>query len=147
MVHSACPPAIRPRDYTLGELGAFHAHIGPFLVLGYRIGRYVRDHFCDDPFSISARVCCPARSPERCMVDGIQVSSGCTLGKENIVVIDDPDVRAEFEAGGRLIVIRPRPFPRPVRDAHYRENLLRCAEDFFVLPDAELFDVSRYGRG
>lgn len=147
MVHSACPSAIRPRDYTLGELGAFHAHTGPFLVLGYRIGRYVRDHFCDDPFLLRARVYCPARSPERCMVDGIQMSSGCTLGKDNIVVIDDPDVRAEFEAGEGLLIIRPRPFSRPVRDEHYRENLVRCAEDFFVMPDAKLFHVSSDDMG
>ncbi|NYT06450.1 MAG: formylmethanofuran dehydrogenase [Methanomicrobiales archaeon] len=139
MVHSACPPARRPKEYTLDELGAFHAHTGPYVVLGYRIGKFVRDTFCDDPFALSARVYCPSRSPERCMVDGIQCASGCTLGKGNIAVIDDADVRVEFFAHDRKIVIRPLPFTRPVRNTTYAREMDRLARQMYAAAESDLF--------
>jgi len=37
------------------DLSAFHCHLGPYIVLGYRIGRDAKERFCPDPFLMMAR--------------------------------------------------------------------------------------------
>ena len=89
-------------------LAAFHGHLGPYIVLGYRIGRYVRQHFCSDPFQMKAAVFCEGVPPQTCLADGIQIGSGCTLGKRNIEIVVCDEIRCEFACGERKMVIRPR---------------------------------------
>lgn len=36
-------------------MSAFHCHLGPYIVLGYRIGRDAKERFCPDPFLMMAR--------------------------------------------------------------------------------------------
>jgi formylmethanofuran dehydrogenase subunit E len=62
----------------------FHGHLGPWLVIGMRAGSYARRRFKCSPFELTATVLCPAKPPVRCIIDGIQLSSGCTMGKGNI---------------------------------------------------------------
>lgn len=45
--------------------------------------------------------------PQSCVLDGIQVSSGCTFGKRNITVKESAQerTRVEFRKGGRTIAM------------------------------------------
>jgi hypothetical protein len=38
--HEHCQYMELPREYPVTELARFHGHLGPFIVLGYRMGRY-----------------------------------------------------------------------------------------------------------
>ena len=66
---------------------AFHGHLGPYLVLGYRMGRMALTEL-DSPghFGLSVVVHSVLEPPKSCLIDGIQLGSGCTLGKRNIEV-------------------------------------------------------------
>lgn len=141
-MHSSCRREYSHREYTLDEIGQFHGHIGPSVVMGYRIGQYVRDHFCDDPFAIHACFFRPTGSPEICMADGIQLACGCTLGKGNIEVIDSDEIRFEFRSGVRRLIIKPLSFEKPPRDERYMEMLREIAERIYESPPEELFLVS-----
>jgi hypothetical protein len=130
------------KDYTAEDLAAFHGHLGPFIVLGYRMGRYARDHFCSDPFSMKAAVFCSGTTPESCVADGVQIGSGCTLGKRNIEVVVSPEVMCIFENDGRKLVLKPVPFAPPARkgeDPHYEAVIEHFAEEMFRKTDQELF--------
>jgi hypothetical protein len=74
----------------------FHGHLGPWLVLGLKAGAYARTKLAASPFELNARVSCPARTPYTCFVDGIQFSSGCTMGKGNISHHGADGCRVEF---------------------------------------------------
>ena len=74
----------------------FHGHLGPWLVLGLKAGAYARSKLAASPFELSARVFCPPRTPYTCFVDGIQFSSGCTMGKGNISHQRADGCRVEF---------------------------------------------------
>jgi formylmethanofuran dehydrogenase subunit E len=66
---------------------AFHGHLGPYLVLGYRMGRIaLRELDSPGHFGLSAVVSSLLTPPQSCLIDGIQLGSGCTLGKRNIEV-------------------------------------------------------------
>ncbi len=72
------------RDW-LAVLRAFHGHIGPYVFSGLRMGQYAVQKLNADPhFGIEADVYCPGETPVSCSIDGIQISTGCTLGKMNI---------------------------------------------------------------
>lgn len=132
------------KNYTTQDLAAFHGHLGPFIVLGYRMGRYARDHFCDDPFSLKAVVHCSGTPPESCVVDGVQLGSGCTLGKRNIEIVTSPEVRCEFACNGRTLILTPRPYTPPSRDLpHYEAEIEHFAEELFHKPDSELFSIGQ----
>lgn len=68
-------------------LREFHGHLGPWLVLGIKIGRAAlaaldaRRHF---GVEVVAR--CPDAPPPSCLVDGLQWGTGATYGKRNIVL-------------------------------------------------------------
>lgn len=86
-------------------MSAFHGHLGPYVVVGYRMGQYARSSMNG---KIRAVVLTGLRPPVSCVVDGIQFSSGCTLGKGNIEVRDEGKVHATFSAGNEQIEIELR---------------------------------------
>ncbi len=89
----------------------FHGHIGPYAVLGYRIGQRAMDVLgAGKHFDMHVTVASPKTTPYTCLIDGLQVSTGCTLGKGNIAPTSDappPNAlfRVEFEFEERRLVI------------------------------------------
>ncbi len=140
--HSHCRFYNLDPEFTVSDLAAFHGHLGPYIVLGYRIGKYVREHFCDDPFRMKAEVYCAGTPPQSCLADGVQLGSGCTLGKRNIEIVVSDTVRCDFIAGNTRVSITPRPFPLPKKDMDYEAAIEAVAEEMYSRPDRDLFDVS-----
>jgi formylmethanofuran dehydrogenase subunit E len=86
----------------------FHGHLGPYLVLGLRMGNTaVRMLKPKGLHGLSATVWTPISPPQSCVLDGIQVSSGCTLGKGNIRVRESKRTKARFRSADRTLVIEP----------------------------------------
>jgi formylmethanofuran dehydrogenase subunit E len=68
-------------------LKTFHGHLGPYVVLGYRMGKLALETAgSTGHFGISADVYSILVPPPSCLIDGVQLGSGCTLGKRNIAV-------------------------------------------------------------
>ena len=106
-------------DSVLRQATRFHGHLGPWLVLGLKAGTYARRKLDASPFDLQARVFCPPRTPYTCFVDGIQFSSGCTMGKGNITHHRATGCRVDFtRTGNRDRVQR--------QDTAPRTNEVRC---------------------
>ncbi|MFB3763826.1 MAG: formylmethanofuran dehydrogenase subunit E family protein [Methanotrichaceae archaeon] len=130
------------REYSIEDLAAFHGHLGPYIVLGYRIGRYARHCFCSDPFQMKAVVHCSGTPPQSCLADGVQIGSGCTLGKRNIEIIRDDDMKCEFTSGIKALVVRPRPIDFPAVDHDDYDLLIEeLAARMYSMDDSELFSA------
>ena len=140
-----------PKPRTLSEellRGAkeFHGHRGPFLILGLRIGlTALRLLDAEGWFDLKCRVRLPLRVPETCLLDGIQFSTGCTLGKRNIEVEEGEEIEAFFEKrdGGRInIKVRPEALIR-IREALSRgmEGMMEEAEHLLKASDEELLET------
>ncbi len=142
--HSTCKYYNIARDHSVAELAAFHGHLGPFIVVGYRIGRYARDRFCDDPFQMRATIFCSGTPPQSCLADGVQLGSGCTLGKRSIEIIPSDIIRCDFEADGRKISMNLLPFPVPEQNEDYEAAIEKKAEQMYYLPDDELFEIIEF---
>ncbi len=95
----------------IDRLRAFHGHLGPFAMLGYRAGKLALKRLgAPSHFGITARVMCPPYTPPSCFADGIQFSTGCTLGKGNIELVpsDDVSVTVTVKDSGAAVTIVPR---------------------------------------
>jgi len=130
------------KDYSIEDLAAFHGHLGPFIVIGYRMGRYIRNNFCPDPFRLKAFVYCSGNPPESCIADGVQIGSGCTFGKRNIEIVKSDEIKGEFIFGEKKLVIRPRPLELPKASGQdYDVAIEQFAESLYYMPDSELFVI------
>ena len=130
---------------TLEKIRGFHGHLGPFVVIGYRMGLLANEALGGSGFSKKATVMTGTKPSISCMIDGIQLSSGCTTGKGNLVVEDRKEARAIFtdREGIMNIEISLREEIRQRIEAELtRENEEDMSIEMFRLPDDELFVVS-----
>lgn len=99
---------IEPRE--LWELGVrLHGHRGPFLACGIRMGLLALRLLDSAGYSgIEAVAETSSTPPVSCLVDGLQVSTGCTVGKGNLMVVEGGRPAARFSAGGRTVRIALR---------------------------------------
>jgi formylmethanofuran dehydrogenase subunit E len=72
-------------DEELKKAMEFHGHLCPGLVIGYRVSKYVREHY---PRSEDEELVCIAEN-NSCSVDAVQALLGCTFGKGNLVFRDN----------------------------------------------------------
>lgn len=92
-------------------LKKFHGHLGPYVVLGYRMGKLALKVLASEGhFDISAEVYSPLKPPRSCLIDGLQLGSGCTLGKANITVheFNGPAYATFKTKDGKVVTIRLR---------------------------------------
>ena len=101
-----------PKQRTLDEsLEAraieFHGHDGPFMTLGLRMGLTALEVLdCKGWFDLKCEVGLNWNPPDSCVIDGIQCSTGCTMGKKNITVVEKPGVEAVFTSKGKVLNIK-----------------------------------------
>jgi formylmethanofuran dehydrogenase subunit E len=98
-------------DELVDRLRAFHGHLGPFAILGYRAGRLaVRELDAPTHFGVDATVHCPPQPPPSCFADGVQYSTGCTFGKRNIELLpsDEVSLTLVVRDSGAALTIVPR---------------------------------------
>ena len=78
----------------------FHGHLGPWLALGMKIGTHAYEELGFRPhFGVSVRVWCPLERPITCLLDGLQWSTGATLGKGNISITHSDALNVEIDGG------------------------------------------------
>ena len=75
----------------------FHGHLGPYLVLGLLMGEYALKKLNARPhFGLGVKVWGARNKPQSCLIDGLQLSTGCTYGKGNIVKYNGKIIRVSF---------------------------------------------------
>ena len=142
------PKPRTPSKELLRGAREFHGHRGPFLTLGLRIGlAALRLLDAEGWFDLKCRVRLPLRVPETCLLDGIQFSTGCTLGKRNIEIEEGKEIEAFFEKrdGSQLrIKVRPEAVRR-IKEALSKgmKGMMEEAEHLLKALDEELFIIQR----
>jgi len=139
------PPKQKQWSNELYEKASeFHGHDGLFMAAGLRMGMTALK-------TLDARgwfgIKCVAKlrwsPPDSCVIDGLQVSTGCTMGKHNISVEEMDGVSAEFEYGGSKVVVVLREtvlglMRESLEDDVDSKRLLKLLSE---APDVDLFEV------
>jgi formylmethanofuran dehydrogenase subunit E len=142
--------APKQRDYTReleGRATEFHGHGGPFMIIGLRMGLVALDLLDSKGwFGIRCRAYLRWAPPYSCTIDGIQSSTGCTMGKHNLDVEEVEGISAEFCAGEKRVRITIRQdtlsFVRDSFDAG-DEAVEECMERLREAAVEELFQVEQ----
>lgn len=69
------------------KAASFHGHLGPFLVIGVRMGLTAINrllHEAKDAGDLQASLKVPFRTPFSCIIDGVQSTTRCTVGNRRL---------------------------------------------------------------
>lgn len=91
-------------EQTLKEAKKFHGHMGPYLALGLKAGMLAKKTLSAEHKRLTAQVTLRLEKPVSCFLDGIQVSSGCTMGKLNITAINGGGIAVSFQSEDKKTV-------------------------------------------
>jgi len=77
----------------------FHGHLGPFLVIGVRMGligiRELKTKANQGKLHVTAKL--KYSVPFSCVLDGIQITTRCTFGNQKLTLKNSSDIAAEFQ--------------------------------------------------
>jgi len=127
------------------NLRAFHGHLGPWLILGLKMGRAAltalkaRKHF-----GVEVLARCPDSPPPSCLVDGLQLGTGATYGKRNIVL--EPSDRFEVvvrnkDTGEAVRAAILPAVPDQFRSWYEEMGEEACSRRVAEMPDEQLFTL------
>lgn len=141
-----------------------HGHLGPAMVAGVRMGLAgLRAVGAQGYFDVEVSCTGPlARPPQSCLLDGVQIATGATLGKRNLhsVEAEALAIRVRNTKTGKMVEVRPtekllkqlgafRPRPGPNAELapppaeHGRSDaaLAQTARKIATMPEAEIVSV------
>ena len=114
-----------------------HGHMGPFLVVGIRMGLHALSLLeSSGYFGIHATSQAGSKTPLSCLNDGIQIGSGCTAGKGNLLIVNGGIPSATFTCAGKTLSIELR---ERVVNTFPGSDLIAKSEELAILPAKELF--------
>ncbi|MGD8979468.1 MAG: formylmethanofuran dehydrogenase subunit E family protein [candidate division WOR-3 bacterium] len=99
----------KPRNLNYVETVRFHGHDGPFLALGYRLGRYlVKELKPQGIMGLRITVRTTMQKPLTCVLDGLQCSTFATVGKGNLITRNTRgrEILVSVEKGTRVLKFR-----------------------------------------
>lgn len=134
-------------DDILDRAVEFHGHGGPFMVVGLRMGFAALERLdAHGWFDLRCIVRLRWAPPDSCVIDGIQTSSGCTMGKNNIEVEELDGIAAVFTKGEEKLEIELRPEVldriRKVSEAEGEDKVKSLISELIEASEADIFVVS-----
>ena len=129
----------------------FHGHLGPFLVIGVRIGLIGLERLKtteDTPMTVVASL--PLHVPFSCIIDGLQVTTKCTVGNQKLTLTDSSAIEAKFERKDNMqrsmVAVNPSAFEtlktQLLKKGLKKEEVEELAWRVAAIPEAELFTIS-----
>ncbi len=112
----------------------FHGHLGVYSIIGAKMGILAREYFGVSTDLLKIRSYAGSVTPFSCMNDGLQVSTGATLGQGTISLIDDPVTKphAIFIYNDRQILVKMKP-----EYQNMLQEVIRDGVDKFGLDDED----------
>lgn len=134
-------------DEILNRAIEFHGHGGPFMVVGPRMGLAALERLdAHGWFDLKCVVRLRWAPPDSCVIDGIQTSSGCTMGKHNIEVEEQEGIGAVFTKGEEVLEVNLRPEVldriRKVSEAEVDDEVKSLISELIEALEADIFVVS-----
>lgn len=124
----------------LKALKNFHGHLGPFVVVGLKIGK-LANKLIGKGKGINAFVETGLKPPLSCIIDGIQFTTSCTLGKNNIKVFNRNNAIAIFKKENFKLKVKLRDEIREkIEKEMKKEDEEKQSLFIYNLGNEELFD-------
>jgi formylmethanofuran dehydrogenase subunit E len=139
-----------PEDWW-GEIKRMHGHVGPWNVLGWRIGQAALREFGMKWGWHELDIICyvPLKTPYSCMADGLVIGTGNSIGRLDLRLAEV--VSLEFihvcirrkDGSGPILLIKPRHTYLKRIDAPKPEELEKLSRACSTMEENELFEIER----
>jgi formylmethanofuran dehydrogenase subunit E len=133
------------------EIQHMHGHVGPWNVLGWRIGKAALRKF-DTKWGwhkLDIICCVPLKTPYSCMADGLVIGTGNTIGRldlrmAEVACRDLINVCIQRKDGsGPILIFKPRPAYLQHIDAPKPEELDKLSRECSKMQEGGLFEIQR----
>jgi formylmethanofuran dehydrogenase subunit E len=98
----------------------FHGHLGPFLVIGVRMGEIAKRHLDVDEKNsrgLQASIKTPLSTPFSCVIDGIQATTSCTVGNQKLKIEESiGEITGRFKLQGSDKTVKISVNPKVARN-------------------------------
>jgi formylmethanofuran dehydrogenase subunit E len=139
-----------PKDWW-DEIERTHGHVGPWNVLGWRIGKAALREFETSWGRHEIDIICyvPLRTPYSCMVDGLVIGTGNAMGWLDVrlaeaISLSVVQVYVKRKDGtGPVLIFKPRSEFLKHIDAPKPEVLETLSRECSTMDESDLFDIQR----
>ncbi|MHC4204888.1 MAG: FmdE family protein [Planctomycetota bacterium] len=139
-----------PEDWW-GEIKHMHGHVGPWNVLGWRIGQAALREFDTKWGWHELDIICyvPLKTPYSCMADGLVIGTGNTMGRLDIrmaevACLDLIHVCIHRKDGtGPVLIFKPQQAYLRHIDAPKPEELEKLSRECGNKQEGDLFEIKR----
>jgi formylmethanofuran dehydrogenase subunit E len=136
-------PCSVPRT-LMNDAVRFHGHLGASLVLGLKAGLFANEVLGKDPFRTRAIIEAEPSPPCSCFVDGVQIATGCTMGKGNIELKKGDSLAVTFMKDcERLRLTLKNEVLESLKRAPSMEESQKIAVTLAKKPIRDLFDIGK----
>jgi len=134
-------------ESVLRYIELFHGHPGPNAAIGYRAGHLALKHLgAEKHFGVKAIYEGPCRPPESCLADGLQIGTGATAGKANLMMRESAEIAltVEHEETGRRVTFKISPSVLDEVKARFERGVNEPKISLWVmeLDEGELFETA-----
>jgi formylmethanofuran dehydrogenase subunit E len=133
---------------TISNAQKLHGHLGPFLVLGVRMGMIAKkalNAVDEQQKSLKASVKVPLFPPFSCLLDGIQASTSCTIGNQRLTIENSEEICVNFTkqnaAGTVKITLTPEMAEELEKKCSEDSLTEKFALELAHTPENQLFHV------
>jgi len=139
-----------PEDWW-GEIKRMHGHVGPWNVLGWRIGKAALREFDTKWGWHELDIICyvPIKTPYSCMADGLVIGTGNSIGRLDIRLAEvvSPDfiqvcIRRK-DGTDPILIFSPRRAYLKHIDAPKPEELEKLSRECSNMKEIDLFEIER----
>ncbi|MCD6392868.1 MAG: formylmethanofuran dehydrogenase subunit E family protein [Planctomycetes bacterium] len=139
-----------PEDWW-GTIKHMHGHVGPWNVLGWRIGQAALREFDTTWGRHELDIICyiPMSTPYSCIADGLVIGTGNSLGRLDIRLAEAMSkdliniVACRKDGTGPILIFRPNPEYLRRIEKPLLEELEKLSRQCIALKEHELFDIER----
>jgi len=126
----------------------FHGHVGPYLIIGLKMGiaaRKALNIFEAERMLLRAKVEVPLHPPFSCLLDGIQVSTTCTVGNQRLKIKNSKCIEATFARQQDTKVLRIMLSSQLSEQLKAKKKQNKLTEEFALeiakMPENQLFNI------
>ena len=131
----------------------FHGHLGPFLVIGVRMGIVGMRELGlksnnDGKLQVTAHL--KHLVPISCTLDGLQITTRCTMGNQKLKIVDSSDIAVNFSLqNGKEVTVAVNPAVYDRLKNHLLsakaspKEVENLAQLIVSMPERDLFRIER----
>jgi formylmethanofuran dehydrogenase subunit E len=139
----------RKRSATINAARKFHGHLGPFLVIGVRMGEAALKQFNltgNERLDLKANVKVPLQTPFSCLLDGIQIATTCTIGNQRLTIQNSDAIQAAFTTQKQAKTIKitiKETLDQQLKQKQTQNELTEeYAHEIADMPENQLFNIT-----